>query len=105
MLTYNYNQRTINNGTATIAANTWSSTYFNATHGGAVAAGTMAIPSWSHQPLTSADGARLTRHSYNYFFRGNAATLDRFDIAGAINGLWADNVTYNNPQSMTTGSC
>lgn len=28
-----------------------------------------------------------------------------FDIAGAINGLWSNAITYNNPQSMTTGSC
>lgn len=69
MLTYNYNQRTINNGTNNIAANTWSSTYFNATHAAVVAVGTMAFPCYSHQPLTNADGTRLTRHSYNYFFR------------------------------------
>jgi len=105
MLTYNYNQRTITNGTGTIAANTWSSTYFNATHTAAIAAWAMAIPSWSHQPLTSADGARLTRHSYNYFFRGNSTTLDMFDIAWAINGLWTNGLTYNNPQSFTAGSC
>lgn len=104
MLTYNFSPYTINNGTANITTNAWSSTYFNATHGAAVAAGTMGIPSWSHQPDTQPDGVRLSRHSYNYFFRGNSATLDRFDIAGAINGLWADNITYNNPISFTVGS-
>lgn len=105
MLTYNYNQRTINNGTATITANTWSATYFNATHTAAPAAGAMMFPSWSHEPIMQSDGVKLSRHSYVYLFRGNSATLDRFDIAGAANGLWSDNIVYNNPQSFTTGSC
>lgn len=104
MLTYNYSQTTINNGTATIAANTWSATYFNATHSAAIAAGAMMFPSWSHEPQTQSDGSRLSRHSYVWVFRGNSATLDRFDIAGGVNGAWSDNVTYNNPQSFTTGS-
>lgn len=104
MLVYNYNQRTINNGTTTITANTWSTTYFNAVHAGAVAAGAMCVPSWSHEPITQTDGERLSRHSYVYFFRGAASTLDRFDIAGAVAGVWSNAVVYNNPISFTTAS-
>jgi hypothetical protein len=108
MLTYNYSQATINNGSTTIAANTWSATYFDATvssHAAVTATGTMAFPSFSHEPLRQTDGVKLSRHSYIWFFRGNSSTLDLFDIAGAVDGAWTNNVTYNNPQSMTVGSC
>lgn len=104
MLTYNYSPNTINNGTASITAFTWSATYFNATHAAAVAAGCMAFPSFAHQPKTQSDGTRLTRHSYDYFFRGSATTLDLFDMAGAANGLWTNAITYNNPLTMSAGS-
>lgn len=93
MLTYNFAPTAMNNGTVNLAANTWSATYFNAAHTAAVAAGTMAFPCTFHEPITYADGSRITRHSYVYFFRG-AAVLDRFDIAGAANGAWSDGIAY-----------
>jgi hypothetical protein len=107
MLTYNYNTYTVTNATpTTITAFTWSSTYFNATHTAAVAAGTMAFPCYGHQPQTQTDGSRLSRHSYVWFFRGGATTLDRFDMAGAANGLWSDNVTYSGTTTtFTAGTC
>lgn len=104
MLAYNYSPNTYNNGTTTVNAFTWSTTVFNSTHAAVVAAGTMMFPSFGHQPETMTDGTRLSRHSYVYVFRGNSATLDRFDLAGAANGAWADALTYNNPISFTVGS-
>lgn len=108
MLTYNYSQATINNGSTTINANTWSSTYFDATaspHAAVIAAGSMAFEAGFHQPVRQTDGVKLSRHSHVWFFRGNSATLDLFDIAGAADGAWTNGVTYNNPVSFTTGSC
>jgi hypothetical protein len=65
----------------------------------------MAFPSFAHEPLRQVDGVKLSRHSYVWFFRGNSATLDLFDLAGGVDGAWTNAVTYNNPQSMTVGSC
>lgn len=105
MLVYNFSPYTVNNGTTSITTLAWSATYANATHGAVIAAGSMAFPSYGISMTLEADKSILARHSYIYFFRGNSATLDRFDISGAANGLWADAITYNNPVSMTVGSC
>ena len=105
MLTYNFSPYTINNGTASITAFTWSTTMFNATHGAAIGAGAMFFPSWGYQPEIQTDGTKIVRQSYCYLFRGGASTtLDRFDIAGGVNGAWSDNINYNNPISFGTGS-
>jgi len=75
--TYNYTDATQNNGTNSIAANAWSTTYFG-TAPGNNAAGCFWAPSFGIEP----DPARNARHSFNYFFRGGATTLDVLDIAG-----------------------
>ena len=100
--TYNYTDATINNGTNNITANSWSTTYFGAAPA-ANAAGGMWMPSFGIQP----DVARNARHSFNYFFRGGAATLDVLDIAGSITGTWTGNIVYDGSPGAfpSTGSC
>jgi len=100
--TYNYGDAAVNNGTNSIAAGAWSTTYFGAAPA-ANAAGCMWMPSFGIQP----DVARNSRHSFNYFFRGNSATLDTLDIAGSITGTWTGAVTYDgSPGALpATGSC
>ena len=99
--TYNYGDATVNNGTNSIAANAWSTTYFGAAPA-AQAAGGMWMPSWGIQP----DAARNARHSFCYFFRGGGVTLDVLDIAASITGTWTGNVVYDgNTITIGTGSC
>jgi len=99
--TYNYTDATINNGTNSITANAWSTTYF-AVGSAANAAGGMWAPSWGIQP----DQNRYGRQSFCYFFRGASATLDVLDIAGSITGTWTGAITYDgSPGALpTTGS-
>lgn len=102
--TYNPTAYTINNGTASINTNTWSTTYIGA-RGTVIAAGAFTFPSWGHQPATQTDGARLSRHSYIYSFRGNSTTLDLLDISGAAAGSWTNGITYNTQiTNFTTGT-
>lgn len=98
--TYNYTDATVNNGTNSIAADAWSTTYFAV--GPAVnAAGNLWAPSFGIQP----DAARNARHSFNYFWRGGAVTLDLFDIAGSITGTWTGAITYDgNVNSFGAGT-
>jgi hypothetical protein len=88
--TYNYTDATINNGTNSITANTWSTTYFGAAPA-ANAAGGMWAPSFGIQP----DANRYARQSFCYFFRGSAATLDVLDISASITGTWTGAITYD----------
>lgn len=88
--TYNYGDATVNNGTNSIAAGAWSTTYFGAAPA-AGAAGGMWAPSFGIVP----DVGRFARHSFNYFFRGSAATLDVLDIAASITGTWTGAITYD----------
>ena len=88
--TYNYTDATINNGTNNITAGAWSTTYFGVAPAANAAAG-MWAPSFGIQP----DPARNARHSFCYFFRGGAATLDVLDIAGAIAGTWTGAIVYD----------
>ena len=88
--TYNYTDATINNGTNSIAADAWSTTYF-AAGPAANAVGNLWAPSFGIQP----DPARNARHSFNFFWRGGAVTLDLLDIAGGTTGLWTGGVTYD----------
>ncbi|MCA3120567.1 MAG: hypothetical protein ING99_19430 [Rhodocyclaceae bacterium] len=99
--TYNYSDAAINNGTNSIAADAWSTTYFGAAPA-ANGAGCVWAPSYGIQP----DPGRNARHSFNYFFRGGAvATLDVLDIAAAITGVWTGAVTYDgNAVSFGTGT-
>lgn len=87
---YNYTDATINNGTNSIAANAWSTTYFGAAPAANAAAG-MWMPSFGIQP----DAGRNARQSFCYFFRGASATLDVLDIAGGTTGAWTGAVVYD----------
>ena len=97
---YNYTDATINNGTNSIAADAWSATYF-AAGPAANAAGNLWAPGWGIQP----DPGRNARHSFQYFFRGGAVTLDLFDIAGGTTGAWTGAITYDgNVNSFGAGT-
>jgi hypothetical protein len=98
---YNYTDAAINNGTNSIAANAWSTTYFGVAPA-ANAAGGMWAPSFGIAP----DQNRNARHSFCYFFRGAAATLDVLDIAGSITGTWTGAIVYDGSPGVlpTTGS-
>jgi hypothetical protein len=99
--TYNYNVGTINNGTNSILTDAWHVTYF-ANSGAGCGAGCMWVPSFGIEP----DANRNARHSVIYFFRGaGVLSLDTLDIAGAINGTWAQAVVYDGGQLFTTGTC
>ena len=98
--TWNYNNTTVNNGTNSIAANAWSTTYFAAAPA-ANASGGMWAPSYGIQP----DPARNARQSFCYFFRGVSQTLDVLDIAGAINGSWSAAIVYDGGVNLTVGTC
>jgi hypothetical protein len=98
--TYNFSDATINNGTNSIAADAWSTTYFG-TAPAANAAGCLWCPSFGIQP----DPARYARHSFNYFFRGGAVTLDVLDIAGGTTGAWTGAIAYDgNVNSFGAGT-
>jgi hypothetical protein len=97
--TWNYGDATVNNGTNSIAANAWSTTYFGAAPAANASGGTWA-PSWAIQP----DAARNARHSFCYFFRGGAVTLDVLDIAGSITGTWTGAVVYDGSVALTVGT-
>ena len=101
--TYNYTDATINNGTNSIAADAWSTTYFGAAPA-ANGAGCLWAPCWG----ITVDAGRVVRHSFNYFFRGGATgTLDVLDIAGSITGTWTGAITYDGSPvglSFTTGT-
>lgn len=97
--TYNYTDATINNGTNSIATNSWSITYFGVAPA-ANAAGGMWAGSFGIQP----DVGRNARHSVCYFFRGGSTTLDTLDIAAAIAGTWTAAVAYDGAVALTTGS-
>jgi hypothetical protein len=88
--TYNYTDATINNGTNSIVANAWSTTYFGVAPA-ANAAGGMWAPSFGIEP----DQNRYGRQSFCYFFRGGASTLDVLDIAGGTTGAWTGAIVYD----------
>jgi len=98
--TYNFTDATVNNGTNSIAADAWSTTYF-AAGPAANAVGNLWAPGWGIQP----DAGRNARHSFQYFFRGGAVTLDLFDIANTITGAWTGAITYDgNVNSFGAGT-
>lgn len=87
---YNYTDATINNGTGSIAADAWSTTYFAAA-ANAAASGVMWMPSFGIRP----ESAKNSRHSFLYCWRGGTANLDLFDIAGAATGTWTNAITFD----------
>lgn len=97
--TYNYSGATVNNGTNSIANDAWSTTYFGAAPA-ANASGGMWMPSFGIVP----DAARNARHSFQYFWRGGAATLDVLDIANTITGTWTGAITYDGSTTLTVGT-
>jgi hypothetical protein len=98
--TYNYAGTSYANGTTTLTADTWSTTLFGAAPA-ANASGGVWAQSFGIQP----DPARNARHSFQYFFRGGATTLDVLDIAGGVNGTWSAAVVYDGGVTLTTGTC
>lgn len=98
--TYNYAPTSYANGTTTLTADTWSTTLFGAAPA-ANASGGLWMQSFGIQP----DTARNARHSFQYFFRGNATTLDVLDIAGGVNGTWTGAIVYDGGVALTTGTC
>jgi len=100
--TYNYGAATVNNGTNSIAADAWSTTYFG-NRGGNMGAGCTSFGSFGIQP----DAAKNARHSFVYSFRGAVTTLDMLDISGSITGTWSNAIVYDGSGMATpgTGSC
>lgn len=99
--TYNYGPVTISNGTNSIAANAWSTTYF-AAGPAANNVGNLWMPCFPIQPETQ----KNSRHSYLYFIRGgNVSTIDLLDIANTITGTFTGAITYDNPTNFSTGNC
>jgi hypothetical protein len=97
--TYNYAGTSYANGTTTLAADTWSTTLFGVAPA-ANASGGVWMQSFGIQP----DTARNARHSFCYFFRGGAQTLDVLDIAGGVNGTWTAAIVYDGAVTLTTGT-
>jgi hypothetical protein len=97
--TYNYSGATVNNGTNSINNDAWSTTYFGAAPA-ANASGGMWMPSFGIVP----DTARNARHSFQYFWRGGAATLDVLDIAASITGTWTGAIVYDGSTTLTVGT-
>jgi hypothetical protein len=98
--TYNYTDYTINNGTNSITAGAWSTTYFGVAPA-VNAVGGMWAPSWGVVP----DVKRNGRQSFCHFFRGASTTIDTLDIAGGTTGAWATNIVYDGAVTLTTGTC
>jgi hypothetical protein len=98
--TYNYNNATINNGTNSITADTWSTTYFGVGPANA-GAGSLLMPSYGIRP----DAQKNSRHSFIYFTRGaGTSTIDLLDISAAIAGTWSSAIVYDGAVTMTTGT-
>lgn len=99
--TYNYNNATINNGTNSITADSWSTAYFGVGPA-ALAAGAVLMPSFGIRP----DSQKNARHSHIFFARGGgASTIDLLDISAAIAGTWSSAIVYDGAVTMTTGNC
>ena len=97
--TYNYRDELVNNGTASIAADAWSTTYF-AERPTTCSGGNTTIQSFGIE----VDEDKFARHSYIYSFRGgNSGGLDVLDIA---TNTWSQLVIYDGQGPMfNTGSC
>ncbi len=99
--TYNYNNATVTNGTNSITADTWSTTYFGVGPANA-GAGCLLMPSHGIRP----DTQKNARHSFIYFIRGGGvSTIDLLDISAAIAGTWTGAIVYDGGVTFTTGTC
>lgn len=99
--TYNYTDATVTNGTTSIVAGAWSTTYYGV-RGGVIGAGCTSFPSFGIE----VDAGKNSRHSFVYSFRGGATTLDLLDIAGGTTGAWSNAIVYDGVfNTVTTGSC
>ena len=101
--TYNYGDATVNNGTNSIAANAWSTTYFGAAPAAGAAGGVWA-PSWGIRP----NAAKNATQGMCHFFRGGTATtLDVLNIAGGTTGSWETNAVYDGavPWTIASSGC
>jgi hypothetical protein len=99
--TYNYGDAAVNNGTNSIAANAWSTTYFGAAPA-ANAAGGIWAPSWGIRP----NAAKNATQGMCHFFRGGTATtLDVLNIAGGTTGSWETNAVYDGAVAWTIATC
>ena len=98
---YNYSAASINNGTTTINAGAWSTTYFGV-RGANMGAGCVTFASFGMVP----DPAKNARHSYIFSFRGaGTATLDVLDIAGGPSGAWTNGAVYDGARALGTATC
>lgn len=99
--TYNYADQANNNGTNSVAANAWSTTYFAAAPA-ANAAGGLWAPSWGIRP----NAAKNATQGMCHFFRGGTSTiLDVLNIAGGTTGTWETNAVYDGAVAWTIASC
>lgn len=99
--TYNYNNATINNGTNSITADSWSTTYFGAAPAN-LGAGALLIQSFGIRP----EPQKYSRHSFIYFIRGGGVSnIDLLDIAGGTTGAWTTSIVYDGAVTYTTGNC
>lgn len=100
--TYNYTNATQNNGTNSITAGAWHTTYYG-NRGGNMGAGCTSFASFGIEP----DAAKNARQSNVFSFRGgNSTTLDVLDIAGSATGTWSNAIVYDGVYSnITTGAC
>ncbi len=97
--TYNYGAANITNGTNTINADAWSTTYF-AARGSAMAAGCTSFATFGIEP----DVARIAKQTQIHSFRGGGTALDVLDIAAATTGTWSNTVVYDGSGAVTVGA-
>lgn len=99
--TYNYNNATITNGTNSITADSWSTTYF-AVGPANSGFGCLLMPSYGIRPETQ----KNSRNSHIFFTRGSGSSvIDLLDISAAIAGTWTPSIIYDGAITMSTGTC
>lgn len=95
---YNYADESYANGTFTIAANAWSTSF--AVAPAVSASGIAWCPTWGAQP----DVSRNARHSHFLCWRGTGAVVDLFDLAGAAAGSWTAAVVVDGAVTLGIGT-
>jgi len=97
---YNYTGASITNGTNTIAADAWHTTYFAAAST-AMGAGCMLFTAHGIEP----DAGKNARASMVHCFRGASAAVDILDISNTITGAWVNGAVIDGAQTIGAGSC